>query len=122
MKDFKLNKKQFLVFVPDVDRKFRKIYNKVLNSSTFNKTITPKLKVPVGFNVDYVSNKEKYPPSTLSLGDLYMSNIVFNKEKCMASIYYVFICGGECGHSSIVLFRKLGKTWVIEKRKNLWIS
>lgn len=115
LQTFKLN-------FPEIDTIFRTLLIKLMDSSVSRPLDLSKLKSKYNYQIDYISNKDKYPSSIVKIGSVKMSNLVFNNNLTMACIYSEIVCGGECGGGSILFLRKVNGHWKIEEQKELWVS
>ncbi len=80
-----------------------------------------------------IDNKSKYTLQALEgfdwksldstrVGIVSFSKVMFNADKNKSAVYYAWICGGLCGHGSLVYLKRIDKKWVIERVDELWIS
>jgi hypothetical protein len=51
-----------------------------------------------------------------------LSEIGFDREHRHAVVSYSFVCGGLCGHSNLLVLKKVGHNWKVAKRCGGWIS
>jgi len=51
-----------------------------------------------------------------------LSEILFDKPHRRAFLFYSFYCGRLCGHGSLVILKKAGKRWKINKTCGEWVS
>ena len=56
------------------------------------------------------------------VGILSFSEVMYSEDQNRSAVYYSWVCGGLCGHGSLVYLRRVDKRWVIERADELWIS
>jgi len=56
------------------------------------------------------------------MGVVGLSNVVFNKNKTNAVVYYEFICSPKCGAGELLFLTWRSRRWQIDKRKSIWES
>lgn len=60
--------------------------------------------------------------SAYIFGALGFTNICFNEDYTRAVTYVSFMCGNECGSSSVFLFQKENEKWSYVGELGLWVS
>jgi hypothetical protein len=106
----------------EIDSTFRPLIVKLFNYSESRPLDISKLKSKYNYQIDFISNKDKYPSSIIEIGSVNMTNPVFNSDLTMACIYSEIFCGGECGGGSIIFLKKVNGQWKIEGQRQLWVS
>lgn len=106
----------------EIDTTFRPLLIKLVDYSESRPLDISNLKSKYNYQVDYISNKDKYLSSVIKIGRVKMSNPVFNSDLTMACIYSEIFCGGECGGGTIIFLKKVNGKWKIEGQRQLWVS
>jgi hypothetical protein len=51
-----------------------------------------------------------------------LSEISFNKKHTRALVSFSFVCGELCGYGNVLVLKKVGERWVINKTCEEWVS
>jgi hypothetical protein len=65
---------------------------------------------------------EFYARFPKTAGFMHISNAVLTHDRTEALIYLEFGCGQSCASGRLVLLRRNGTGWVVERQERLWES